>query len=158
MKQRKCYECQVWNGHASYCLSRGYAAVGPHPDAPKAPIPREGLGSRFVVQCPCGIARLDCEYHRPEANADNGPATERYEVFDALPRFMQESVEQATSSLQAAGLLNARLEEVFGVRREQAVAPRIVIYDIASLSVCFGCVFLSPGGVESIEVKGKVSL
>lgn len=76
MKSTKCHECWVLGGkHASHCQSRGYAQVGPHPDAPKAAPPKP---AGPLPQCPCGIARLDCEYHRT-------PAIEReYEVYNGI--------------------------------------------------------------------------
>lgn len=79
---RNCSECMWPNRqHADWCRSRGYAAVGPHPDAPQAEPPKPTV----VEVCPCGIARLDCDYHRPGSNADAGPATERnYEVYDVV--------------------------------------------------------------------------
>lgn len=64
----KCWECWGLNGrHWPHCQSRGYDHVGFHPDAPA----REAVQTPDPTPCPCGIARLDCEYHRPE------PETER---------------------------------------------------------------------------------
>lgn len=75
MKQTKCHECWGSDGfHMSYCRSKGYSAVGPHPDALQAAPAKPTV----IEQCHCGIARLDCEYHRT-------PAIEReYEVYNGI--------------------------------------------------------------------------
>lgn len=52
-----------WGAHAAWCQSRGYAAIGPHPDAPPAETQR--APSLAPEQCPCGRARAGCEYHDP---------------------------------------------------------------------------------------------
>lgn len=49
--------------HAAWCQSRGYAAIGPHPDAPPAETQR--APSLAPEQCPCGRARAGCTYHDP---------------------------------------------------------------------------------------------
>jgi hypothetical protein len=70
-KQTKCWECWGLNGHHwTGCQRRGYANVGPHPDAP----PREaapaspGAGGGALEMC-CGgtTVRAVCAYHGPSA-------------------------------------------------------------------------------------------
>jgi hypothetical protein len=74
---RTCHECKWPNRqHAEWCVSQGYHAVGPHPDAPSA----EPKRTRPPEPCPCGIARLDCDYHRPQPHALHG--VKMIELFD----------------------------------------------------------------------------
>ena len=74
MKQRLCNECYAATGHAEWCVSKGYAGVGPHPEAPPDTA-RAPVRTTPPAQCPCGIARADCEYHAVAA----APS---YEVYD----------------------------------------------------------------------------
>ena len=80
-KSVRCHECWVFGGtHAAWCQSRGYAAIGPHPDAP----PREvaPTGPREIPQCPCGRAREGCEWHDPKLQPAATPRTIEYGVSD----------------------------------------------------------------------------
>ena len=73
MKHRLCNECYAATGHAEWCVSKGYAGVGPHPDAPPDTA-RAPVRATPPAQCPCG--RVDCEYHA-------GASAPAYEVYDA---------------------------------------------------------------------------
>lgn len=80
-KSVRCHECWMYNGsHAAWCQSRGYAAIGPHPDAPPAETQRAPAGP--VEECPCGRARAGCAYHDPTLQPEATPRTIEYEVSD----------------------------------------------------------------------------
>lgn len=88
-KQVKCYECWGLNGHHwSGCKTRGYSAVGPHPDAP----PREAEPSKPTgpAEMCCGgtTVRAVCAYHGPSAATERAPAPVQYEVEDAGLRLL----------------------------------------------------------------------
>jgi hypothetical protein len=72
----KCPERWVLGGrHASHCQSKGCQSVGPHPDAPPPSESSVRVAPSQLPQCPYGIARLDCDYHKtPQAPAsEQGP-------------------------------------------------------------------------------------
>lgn len=73
-RHRLCNECYAATGHAAHCVSKGYAGVGPHPDAPPDTA-RAPVRGAPPAQCPCGIARADCEYHAVAERPS-------YEVYD----------------------------------------------------------------------------
>ena len=75
--RKNCDECGAYNGtHWSGCMSRGYLTVGPHPDAP----PATERAPVDPTPCPCGIAKADCDYHRP------APAVPfEYGAYDIAP-------------------------------------------------------------------------
>ncbi len=82
MKHRLCNECYAATGHAEWCVSKGYAGVGPHPDAPPDTA-RAPVRTTPPAQCPCGIARADCEYHAVAA----APSYEVYDIVDVQISF-----------------------------------------------------------------------
>lgn len=80
-RNRPCDECAWCNGeHAEWCVSRGYSAVGPHPDAPVSETVRAPGVNDNLEQCPCGRPRAGCDYHDP-ALQPAAPDRE-YEVYD----------------------------------------------------------------------------
>jgi hypothetical protein len=87
-KQTKCWECWGLNGHHwNGCKTRGYAAVGPHPDAPprEADAPEPGAGAVALEMC-CGgtCVRALCFIHSTEPKS--APVTTPdYEAFDCAP-------------------------------------------------------------------------
>lgn len=87
-RTRVCDECWMYGGaHAAWCQSRGYAAIGPHPDAPPAETQRAPAGP--VEECPCGRARAGCTYHDPKLQPEATPRTIEYEVSDVRVFFGQ---------------------------------------------------------------------
>lgn len=89
MRNRPCDECAWCNGeHAEWCQSRGYAFVGPHPDAP-VPETVRVPGPAELEQCPCGRPRAGCDYHDPALQPAATPVPARvgvsiaeYDVYD----------------------------------------------------------------------------
>ncbi len=76
MKLTKCHECWGLGRHESYCRSRGYAAVGPHPDAP----PAHAAPRVDPTPCPCGIAKADCTYHAASPDTQRALEWEGYDL------------------------------------------------------------------------------
>src|SRR5690349_3726594 len=99
MKQTKCHECWGLNGHHwNGCKTRGYAAIGPHPDAPALDTEPAHADP---TPCPCGIARLDCEYHR-DSLADTAQRVMR-ELREIDPDFGKPSdLGQAVTHVRSA--------------------------------------------------------
>lgn len=90
----KCPECWVLGGrHASHCQSKGYQSVGPHPDAPPPSESSVRVAPSLLPQCPCGIARLDCDYHRTPSPSRGGDGEVSIEPYDALRRAVEECFE-----------------------------------------------------------------
>jgi hypothetical protein len=86
--KRACYECLRTDTHTDWCVSRGYAAVGPHPQAPPreaAPTERPGPGAAGALEMCCGgtCVRALCFIHSTEPK--QAPATPDYEAFDLAP-------------------------------------------------------------------------
>lgn len=69
-RQTKCYECWGLNGrHWEGCATRGYSAVGPHPDAPKAEPSTPEADGPLEMCCGGTTVRAVCEFHKPPATA-----------------------------------------------------------------------------------------
>lgn len=86
MKQSKCHECKALNGqHFNQCTTRGYSAVGPHPDAPAREPDAPARDPNAPVEMCCGgtTVRAVCVYHggTSAAPTERAPA---YEVEDLL--------------------------------------------------------------------------
>lgn len=70
-KDYTCWDCGYYGGrHEPTCPRKGYL----NPSAPKAP----AAPAPVRVECPCGIHREDCDYHRPSA-----APTYEYGAYDA---------------------------------------------------------------------------
>lgn len=70
-KDYTCWDCGYYGGvHEPTCSRKGYLNPSEPKPAPAAPAPR--------ADCPCGIARTDCDYHRPAPAAPY-----EYGVFDS---------------------------------------------------------------------------
>lgn len=77
MKRTKCHECWGLNGHHwNGCKTRGYAAVGPHPNAP-APEEQSTVDPTALLEMCCGgtCVRAVCPYHGP-STAGSGDSAE----------------------------------------------------------------------------------
>lgn len=76
-----CRECSFTDDHAEWCQSRGYASVGPHPDAPAPDTARSPADPPALQEMCCGgsCVRAVCVYHGPKARA-KAPALVRYWV------------------------------------------------------------------------------
>lgn len=106
MKKTICSECWGSNGnHYRHCATRGYSAVGPHPDAPpvesapSAPAPAE------IEMC-CGgtCVRAACAYHGPSTAPTQQPEY----------AWATDLVDQTLADLEAQGLLSSFAVEVTG--------------------------------------------
>lgn len=74
MKQTKCYECWGLNGqHWQSCQTRGYGAVGPHPDAPKVEPSAPKADGPLEMCCGGTTVRAVCEYHGHQAQGRAAP-------------------------------------------------------------------------------------
>lgn len=93
--------------HAAWCQSRGYAAIGPHPDAPPAETQR-APSLAPVEECPCGRARAGCTYHDPKQQPPRQLEFEFTEDWD-------HSGCGSASTVAIAGVILKR-EEVVAVR------------------------------------------
>ncbi len=86
MKQSKCHECWGLNGHHwTGCKTRGYSAVGPHPDAPARETDAPARDPNAAVEMCCGgtCVRALCFIHATEPRStERAPA---YEVEDLAP-------------------------------------------------------------------------
>lgn len=70
MKQTKCHECRRLNGHHwPTCVTRGYAAIGPHPDAPPVEPSRPPAVTEQEMCCGGTCVRALCPYHGGEPKA-----------------------------------------------------------------------------------------
>lgn len=65
-----CRECQYTDDHAEWCQSRGYAFVGPHPDAPAPDTVRSPADPNAPLEMCCGgtTVRAVCVYHGPKVD------------------------------------------------------------------------------------------
>lgn len=76
-KDYTCWDCGYYGGrHELTCPKKGYLM----PSAPKAPAAPEPVR----VECPCGIHREDCDYHRPAP-----PKPYEYGAYDFLSRWAE---------------------------------------------------------------------
>lgn len=66
-----CRECSFTDDHAEWCQSRGYASVGPHPDAPVPDTARSPTDPNAPLEMCCGgtCVRAVCFIHGPKAQA-----------------------------------------------------------------------------------------
>lgn len=70
MKQTKCHECWGLNGHRwSGCMRRGYANVGPHPDAPAPDAEPPAQTGELEMCCGGTCVRALCFIHSTEPKA-----------------------------------------------------------------------------------------
>lgn len=74
MKQTKCHECWGLNGHHwSGCMRRGYANVGPHPDAPARDAERPPAQTEQEMCCGGTCVRALCFIHGSEPRLTDAP-------------------------------------------------------------------------------------
>jgi hypothetical protein len=78
-KDYTCWDCGYYGGrHEPTCPRKGYL----NPSAPKAP-PPAAPARGADTECPCGIHREDCDYHRPSATPKTAPTYE-YGAYDLI--------------------------------------------------------------------------